>query len=348
MNGFRRICAAVLGAVFFTAGTLKLMDPVGAGLVVEEYLKFFHLRFLLGGSGFIACVLALLECFTGAALLTGVFRKVSAIVSGAMTGIFTIITIILVIAKPVMDCGCFGEAVHLTHVQTLIKNLVLCALWLLAFMPFRDFGLPQRVKYVSFSIACISSCLFLLYSSLSIPLRDYTDFKPGTETGGDVYDPDAQALYFSDAAGEYADSLARSGKVMLLSSYDVAKLDEKAVKKAADFCSLAEEQGFTVLLLASSTPEELERAVMDPVLLGHSFFADRRMLMTLNRSNGGVSYLSDGQIIAKWSARSLPDKEELTRINGQAPMDYMLSALNRGRARSQGYFLYVFAVMLLL
>ena len=42
----RRICAVIVGTVLFVAGSLKLMDPVGAGLVVSEYFKFFHLYFI--------------------------------------------------------------------------------------------------------------------------------------------------------------------------------------------------------------------------------------------------------------------------------------------------------------
>lgn len=70
--------------------------------------------------------------------------------------------------------------------------------------------------------------------------------------------------------------------------------------------------------------------------------------MTLNRSNGGVTYLADGQVIAKWAFRSLPDAKDFEEMNEKAPMDYMLSAMNRSRARFQGFFLYVFAVMFLL
>ena len=47
MKAVKRICAFIIGLVLFIAGLLKLMDPVGAGLVVEEYFKFLHLGFLI-------------------------------------------------------------------------------------------------------------------------------------------------------------------------------------------------------------------------------------------------------------------------------------------------------------
>ncbi len=336
MKGFRRIFAVITGMVLLLAGILKLMDPVGAGLVMDEYLKFFHLKFLLGASRFIAIVMALIESTLGAALMAGVWRRITAIASGGLLALFTLLTLLLYIMQPSMDCGCFGEAVHLGHGQTLLKNLILCALWCAAFIPLKNDVPPQKVKYVSFSIAAVSLVLFLLYSGLSIPLRDYADFKPGTEL-------DEQPLYFHDAAREYVDSLAQKGPVMVLSVYNTRRIDEA---RLADFIGRAAENGFLPLLLCSTTPEE--PGLSNPVLLSGCYFSDRKLLQTLNRSNGGVTYINDGLVIRKWATRSLPDDDELRAIKEKAPMDYLLKEMNRTRALFQGFLLYVFAVLLLL
>ena len=336
MNGFRRICAVILGMVLLIAGILKIMDPVGSGLVMEEYLKFFHMRFLLGAAKVLACAMAMLESLLGAALMAGVWRKPIALTSAVVLIFFTILTSVLYIAKPAMDCGCFGEAVHLNHAQTFLKNLILDALWCLAFLPFRNPGAPQRIKYVSFSLAAISLVMFLLYSSLSIPLRDYTDFKPGIEL-------EEQPLYFYDASYDYADSLALKGRVMVISAYDPSGIDET---KTAGFMALASEKGFTPLLLLASSPDD--PGLVNPLLLSGCWFSDRKLLLTLNRSNGGVTYLNDGQVIRKWASRSLPDGEDLDALMQTAPMDCLLGEQNRTRAVFQGFTLYLFAVLLLL
>ena len=69
--GLRRLCSVLLGLVFFIAGMLKLMDPVGSGLVVEEYLEFFHIGGLAFAAKWIGVILALVETLTGAALIAG-------------------------------------------------------------------------------------------------------------------------------------------------------------------------------------------------------------------------------------------------------------------------------------
>ena len=341
MNGFRRICMVILGMVLLVAGLLKLMDPAGAGLVVEEYLNFFHLPFLKSASRFIASALALFESLLGAALIAGVWRKVAAIASGVILILFTAVTIILYLRNPTMDCGCFGEAVHLNHAQTLLKNLVLDALWCLAFIPFGNLGQPQRIKYASFSLAALSLVFFLLYSALSIPLRDYTKFKPGTELEEEV-------LSFYDANYDYADSLALEGKVMVISAYDPARLSAKSMERITHTAMAAAKESCTVLFLVASTPDAVAESGISPALLSNIFFADRRELLTLNRSNGGLTYIHDGQIIRKWASASLPDAEEFRGMDGKTPADVLLSQQNRTRALFQGFSLYLLAVLLLL
>ena len=178
-DGLRRFCAFIVGAVFFISGLLKLMDPVGAGLVVDEYLKFMHAGFLSFASEFTAVALAFAETFTGLALLTGVWRRLFAAVSLAFLAFFTVLTAVLAALNPQMDCGCFGEAVHLTHFQSLAKNIILCILAAIAFFPFGKLGLPKKRKYVSFSLVAVSVIAFAVYPMLYIPAADFTDFKAG-------------------------------------------------------------------------------------------------------------------------------------------------------------------------
>lgn len=347
MNGFKRICSAALGLVLFLAGLLKLMDPVGAGLIADEYLRFFRLGFLRFAAPVLGSLMAYIECAAGAALITGVWRRVTCIFTGILLGFFTLITLVLLIFNPPMDCGCFGEAVHLSHGASFIKNLVLALIWFAAFAPFREFGTPQRSRYVSFTLALISSALFLLYSALTIPLVDFASFKPGTFLAGAIDDEesfeDQPLLPFIDARGDYADSLALSGKAIIVSAYN--SLNGGGERRTAAFLDAAAAEGFTPLFIASGTPSSLAEKLSVPTLLPYCYSGDRRMLMTLNRSNGGATLVCDGQIIAKWPASRLPDAEKLRQLGTKDPVGVMHEAKNRDRVRLQGFLIYVLAVM---
>ena len=176
-----RFCAILVGLVLLASGLLKLLDPVGTGLIVQEYCRFLHLDFLSGVARWAGVALALLESVLGTALLTGVYRRATAVATQILLAVFTLITILLVVFKPEMDCGCFGEAVHLTHSQSLLKNLILLALVAVAFLPFKDLGEPKKRKYYAFWAVFAGLAVAAVYNQFHLPAVDFTEFAPGNE-----------------------------------------------------------------------------------------------------------------------------------------------------------------------
>lgn len=382
----KRFCGFLAGFVFFIAGIFKLLDPVGAGLVMKEYLDFLHLGFLSGIAKIAAVVLAFAETVIGTALVTGIWRKATAFASLIFQSFFTILTLFLVIFNPEMDCGCFGEAIHLSHLETFIKNLILLALLLAFAFPFRYLGGPKRHKYASFAIVTVSVLAFTVYSWMYIPLVDYTAFKPaaalqaGSAFGLQdedryeavfVYEKDgvteeftlghlpdstwtfvdtrttlkegyedvSVSLSFYDRDGNYQDTLAVSGKVLVISLYD-ATIRPNTWKKIENFAQMAGSVGFRTMILASELPAGL--------LLENAYICDYKTLISLNRSNGGVTYFSDGYLIRKWAARTRPDRPQLQEIFDGDDTEVIIDSDSKGRLAFQGFLLYVFAVMLLL
>ena len=117
----------------------------------------------------------------GTALITGVWRRAVAQCAIALQSFFTLLTLILVIFNPEMDCGCFGEAIHLTHGETFVKNLILLALLLTYYIPRKHLGETRKKKYVSFALVTVSVLAFSVYSWIYIPMIDFTAYKAGAE-----------------------------------------------------------------------------------------------------------------------------------------------------------------------
>ncbi len=401
----RRLCAFIVGVVFLAAGIFKLLDPVGAGLVMEGYFRFFHVTFLLPAAKVSAVFFALAEAILGAALISGVWRRQVAVITSAMIVLFTVLTLFLAIFNPVSltDCGCFGEVIHLTNLQTFLKNLILLALAMVAFLPFKHFGKNRKRKYVSFGIVGASIILFTVYSLTSIPLVDYTEFTPGSELpagegDGDeedsghykatiIYEKNGQegafdldhlpdstwtyvrtetilihgteiednrpVLSFTDSLGNYQDEKAIYGNVLAVSVYEPAKTKGVFWTRIADALDGAEAAGFTPLLLVSSTKEQFDKlpVIVPEVhsrLAGSTYFADRKTLVTLNRSNGGATWFNDGQLIRKYSNGEIPSEDTLLEMTGDDPTEEMLHHSTKSRLRFQGFMLYVFAILLIL
>ena len=384
--GVRRLCSILLGLVFFIAGMLKLMDPVGSGLVVEEYLKFLHLGGLSFAAKGLGVGMALVEALTGAALIAGIWRKQVAGITTILTLGFTALTLLLLVFKPDMECGCFGEAIHMTPLQTFLKNIFLCILCAGAFLPIRDYGSTRKTKLAAFLIVAATVGLFTLQSLLSIPLMDFTEFAPGVSLVGNgdgepaggsdtkaeyyvIYEKNGQegaftldrlpdstwtfvrvenietsipdyessvpVFYISDAEGNYRNELLTEGRVMVLSIYDVPGFKE--TEKAESFLRDAAAASFTTLVVAREPVEGLE-----------TYQSDYKKIITFNRSNGGATYLENGEIICKWPLRRLPDADELAKTAALNPMEQLVERSSRRRIAFQGVILYSLAILLIL
>ena len=306
----RRLGAVLLGAVLLLGGLIKLMDPLGSQLVMEAYLRFLHLSFLGFAAGFLSLLFNLLECVLGAALIAGLFPLVAGAASGVLMLFYTLLTLALLIANPSMDCGCFGELVHLTHAQSFIKNLVLMGLWALAFFPARR-QLPQRKhRYIAFGLVMLGCLGFMVHSLRSLPAIDLTDLRIGTELS------EGRIPLLSDD-GEYHDEMLLEGKVLLISVYDPAELSEKEMDRIYEERSVARAAGIRPVVVYAGE--------------GGIYSSDKKTLMSLNRSNGGASLLVDGQIVRKWTNSSLPDADQLEELFVQDPSELVAESELHGR-----------------
>ncbi len=337
MHSFRRLFAIILGMTFLCSGFVKLIDPVGTGLIVSEYFNWMHLGFLKPASKILGLVLSLLETSVGLAVITGVWRKGIAVLAIVMTLFFTLISAVLVVFNPVMDCGCFGEFIHLTHMQTLVKNIFLCLTAAIAFLPVWDLGIPQPRKTVSFCIDMILVLAVAVYSWMNIPYFDFTAFKVSNvivpEDAGDQGDVTV-TLTLWDAYGEDVSDTVLDGDVVLVSVYHPEDIDDEDVSGIARFASSAFNEGYSVYVLSTS--------LLD-IPGVECFIGDYKSLVTLNRSNGGATLLSDGVIAGKTSKRHYFSSERLAGFLEEGPENY---AIERSTERDLAF--QIFSIVFLL
>lgn len=181
MKFLRYISRIIVGFVFIFSGTVKAVDPLGSAYKFTDYFTAFNLEFLK----FLALPLGILLCtaefISGFSVLSG-YRMKSGIWGVFLLMIlFTPLTLILALTNPVSDCGCFGDAIHLTNWQTFGKNVVLLALVIIlftgrsqvkqAFQPLREW-----------TMIVFATLLFVRFSLLNLrnlPLFDFLPYKKG-------------------------------------------------------------------------------------------------------------------------------------------------------------------------
>ena len=173
------ICRAILGLTFIFSGYVKATDPLGSQYKIHDYLEALGLASFIPDwlTLIMAIGLAAVEFSMGIFTLFAMRRHATSKLMLAFMAMMTAITVWIAIANPVSDCGCFGDAIILTNVETLIKNIVLLACSVMIFI------YPQKmVRFISRPaqwIAVNYTVLFSIVSSmLSLYLLPPFDFRP--------------------------------------------------------------------------------------------------------------------------------------------------------------------------
>lgn len=173
----------IFGLTFVLSGFVKLIDPVGTSLIVQEYFNALHLGSLSFLSTSFGILLSLLEFITGVAILMRMRMKEAAVSGLVLTVFFTIVSIFLLVFDPIKDCGCFGQAVTLTHWETFIKNIVLLLCIIPIFIQRKKFRRDSSVlvEWLFLSIYALLAFVLSTVSLARLPVVEFGDFKTGAD-----------------------------------------------------------------------------------------------------------------------------------------------------------------------
>lgn len=183
MKLLRALCRFAFGILFVLSGFLKSIDPIGTALKVKEYLGAMGLDSLDFVSIPAAILLAASEFLVGVAVLKGLRIQLFSKIALGFISFFTLLTLWIAVANPISDCGCFGEAIHLSNRGTFLKNVALFAAALLVFFQRKRFK-PIATPKVEWGYLAIYAALILViqgYSLRNIPQIDFGIYKPGTD-----------------------------------------------------------------------------------------------------------------------------------------------------------------------
>jgi len=192
MKIVRLVSRIIIGLVFIFSGIVKAIDPLGSAYKFHDYFQAFNLGFLNALSLILAIIMCTAEFISGFAVLTGVRQKTGILGVLLLLIIFTPITFILALTNPVSDCGCFGDAIHLSNWQTFGKNIVLFSLLIVLYT-----GRNQIKNLFSFTtewaVICIVIVLFIIFSLANLrylPVLDFLPYKTGVKIADKMIVPE--------------------------------------------------------------------------------------------------------------------------------------------------------------
>ena len=172
----------IVGGVFIFSGFTKGIDPWGTCYKITDYLNALGLEQWLGTALFIAVAIAAIEFMLGVALAVGAYRRSAPWLSLLVMLVMTPLTLWLAVTNAVPDCGCFGDALHLSNWATFGKNvlLLLGIIYLLLFnRSLRGvYGPAVQWMVMAASFALIMAISY--YGYFVQPLIDYRPYPVGT------------------------------------------------------------------------------------------------------------------------------------------------------------------------
>ena len=186
----------LVGLLFIFSGVIKINDPVGTQIKLQEYFEVFSSDFTPIFEIFIPYALVLsvflctLEVVIGVALLINYQIKITSKITLGLILFFTFLTFYSAYFNKVTDCGCFGDAIKLTPWESFYKDIILLVLsGIIVFIHpklsnqkgYLYFKIFDNINFKNgfiFSVTLI--CLIISYSAINfLPFIDFRAYKVG-------------------------------------------------------------------------------------------------------------------------------------------------------------------------
>ncbi len=217
------------GVLFIFSGSVKLIDPVGTQIKMEEYFEVFAQAFhpafehLVEYALPVAVVMCVAEVVMGVALLLFYQMRINMWVFLLLMLFFTFLTGYTALAlyakenpetsfaaffarlagvdgpasiNAVSDCGCFGDFIKLRPLQSFIKDLILMVPTLFLF--FRRNQLESEFKnsvnQVAVVLSLVISTWVAIHAIRHLPMVDFRPYKVGADIPA-AMQPSAPLVY---------------------------------------------------------------------------------------------------------------------------------------------------------
>lgn len=305
------IARYIVAITYIFSGFVKLVDPIGTAIKLEEYFSedVLNLPFLLPYVLPLSILLIIAELLLGVLLLVGFKPKLTIWSVAALMFVFLFLTWYSAYFDKVTDCGCFGDAVKLTAWGTFYKNVFLIALILILLFNIKHikpwFG-KLTTNWIPFITLLVG--LFVSYYVLQhLPIIDFRPFAVGNSIPkgmeyikGEDFPPIHDFILENDT-DDLTEEVLTADKALLIISYNIELGEMNAFENFKELGDKALKKGYKIYVLSASFKETYD-TIQDYYNLQFEFlYCDETALKTMIRANPGIMTLEKGVIKGKWN-----------------------------------------------
>lgn len=172
-----------VGVLFIFSGLVKLNDPMGTEIKMQEYFEVFATDFahffelLIPLAMPISLFVVILEIVLGVAILINHDMKWTLGLTAGLIVFFTFLTFYSAYFDKVTDCGCFGDAIPLTPWESFTKDVILVVLIGYLILQIRQFKpiVSYKTGFITLASTTVICMALGFYAIRHLP---YIDFRP--------------------------------------------------------------------------------------------------------------------------------------------------------------------------
>ena len=168
----------IVGVLFIFSGLIKANDPLGLSYKMEEFFEVLHLTFLSPYSLAYSVLMNAFEIIAGVAVLVGYRMRIFSVLLLLLIIFFTFLTGYALFSGTIRECGCFGDCIKLTAVETFWKDVILLVMILVIFF-YRKQIQPIKGAGIALLIATVLSFGIQWYTLKHLPFVDCLAYKVG-------------------------------------------------------------------------------------------------------------------------------------------------------------------------
>lgn len=183
------IARVLVGVLFIFSGLVKANDPSGLSYKMQEFFDVWaqnaslsHTMHWLDNYALsFSIIMITLEIIVGVGILLGIWKRFFSLLVLLLIIFFSFLTGYAVLSGKISTCGCFGDCISLTAMQSFIKDLILFALILLIFFGVRYIK-PVTSPGINIIILFMSTLVVLWlqwFVLRHMPFKDCLPFKKG-------------------------------------------------------------------------------------------------------------------------------------------------------------------------
>jgi uncharacterized membrane protein YphA (DoxX/SURF4 family) len=246
----------LVGGLFIFSGLIKVNDPIGTAIKLEEYFDVFSSDIASFFYIFkdialpLAVFLVVAEVVLGVMLIVGSRLRFTVWALFLMILFFTFLTFYSAYFNKVTDCGCFGDAIKLTPWESFIKDVILLVLIGVLFVFRKDLSEkgPSWANWTA-RISLVLSLLIAITAIRNLPFIDFRAYKEGVNI--------SEAMLPS-APLQYNYIMQKDGEEYVFDQYpsedgyefvEMKLMNEDALPKISDFAVWNSEGDFTEEIL---------------------------------------------------------------------------------------------------